>query len=212
MMQQYIKLLNNFYNKINFNNISLDSYYKEEFYKYKIKITKLIFIKIFNIRTSLIIKECSSFLYNIFKNDSKLEENINKEFYNKINDYIEKINDKNIKNSNCAINQDIISGLQNNHINTLLIICKCMKLNNKMLEELNKKIFVFEKHFNEKKYENSQFILFYGYISIFLHIETNEEKIKIIFKHLLNRIKETYINMSKHLLLFTQTNYQKKNN
>ena len=110
MMQQYIKLLNNFYNKINFNNISLDSYYKEEFYKYKIKITKLIFIKIFNIRTSLIIKECSSFLYNIFKNDSKLEENINKEFYNKINDYIEKINDKNIKNSNCAINQDIISG------------------------------------------------------------------------------------------------------
>ena len=210
MMQQYIKLLNNFYNKINFNNISLDSYYKEEFYKYKIKITKLIFIKIFNIRTSLIIKECSSFLYNILKNDSKLEENINKEFYNKINDYIEKINDKNIKNSNCAINQDIISGLQNNHINTLLIICKCMKLNNKMLEELNKKIFVFEKHFNEKKYENSQFILFYGYISIFLHIETNEEKIKIIFKHLLNRIKETYINMSKHLLLFTQTNYQKK--
>ena len=210
MTQQYIKLLNNIYNKSYFNKNILKEKYKEEFYKYKIKITKLIFIKIFNIKTSIIIKQCSSFLYNIFRNDSKLEENIYKENYNKINDYIEKINDKNIKNSNCSINQDITSGLQKNHINALLIICKSMNLPNSLLEEITKKIFIFENHFNEKKYENNQFVLFYGYICIFLYIKAEEATIKLIFKFLLNRIKESFLNESKHLLLFTQTSYHKK--
>ena len=210
MTQQYIKLLNNIYNKTYFNKNILKEKYKEEFIKYKIKITKLIFTKIFNIRTSIIIKQCSSFLYNIFRNDSKLEENIYKENYNKISDYIGKINDKNIRNSNCNINQDITSGLQKNHINALLIICKTMNLPNSLLEEITKKIFIFENHFNEKKYENNQFVLFYGYICIFLYIRAEEATIKLIFKFLLNRIKESFLNESKHLLLFTQTSYHKK--
>ena len=207
MGQQYIKLLKNIFYRLDFDNINEDK--KKEIYKYKIKATKLVFNSIFNLTSSLIIKECSSFLYNIFKNDSKLEEIIYKENYNKINSLINKINDINIRDSNCGISQDINTGLQKIHINSLLMICKSMQLDENMLFELSKKINIFQ-NFAEHKYENSQFILFYGYISLFLYIDIKEENIKIIFKQLLYRIKESIIYFSKNFLSFTQTKYNKK--
>ena len=209
MIQQYIHLLNNIFNKINLDEYSINDAYKEQFNEYKIKTTKLIFIKIFNIHSSVILKESSSFLYNIFKKDSNLKELIYKENYNKIKMYIEKINEKEIKESNCALNQDIITGLPNDYLNTLLIICKCMQLNEGMKSALIEKIIIFKK-IEETDFKSSQFVLFYGYISLFLYIDVKEEYIKNIFKQLLYRLKESIISSTKKLLFFNQTRYYKK--
>ena len=210
MVKQFIRLLKNIYNKINFEEFSQEEKEIEELNNYKIKITKLIFIAIFNIKNTSILKECSSFLYNIFKNDSKLEEYIYKENYNKINSYIEKINEKNIKDSNCGKNEDVISGLQDDHINTLLIICKTMKLDSEMISTIINKIYIFDKIFTDKNSNNNHYLLFYGYISLFLYINIREENLYIIFRQLLYRIKDTFLNFSKNLIIFTQTIYQNK--
>ena len=208
MVQQYIKLLNYFFNKLNF-----DERYqkeKEEFNKYKIKTSKLIFITIFNLHSSTIVKESSSYLYDTFKNDTKLKEAIYKEYYNKINSYIDKINQKEISESICAINQDNNNNvLQKDHINALLIISKCLKLDDKMISELTKKLQIFE-HFPKDKWENSQFVLFFGYISLFLYIDVKEDFLFHIFKQLVYRIKEATLFSAKNLLSFTQTKYHKQ--
>ena len=65
MVQQFIKLLNNIFNKIK---IEFKSNHEiEEFDLYKYKTTKLIMIHIFNLHSSAKMKESSSFLFNIFK-------------------------------------------------------------------------------------------------------------------------------------------------
>ena len=210
MVMQYIKLLNNIFNKLNFGEKSDKQ--KEEFNKYKYKTTKLVFIQIFNLHSSEIIKESSLFLYDIFKNKNnyKLKERIYKENYDKINQYIDKINEKDIKDSNCALNQDNNNtALQRDHINALLIICKSMRLDEKMTNSLISKISIFSNYL-EDKFENSQFVLFYGYISLFLYIDLKENELKNIFGELLNRIKETILYPSKNLLIFTQTKYHKQ--
>ena len=191
MVNHYIKLLNHIFNKLSFEEFCQDEKELEELEYYKMKTTKIIFVAIFNIKNASILKECSSFLYNIFKNNQKLEEYFYKENYNKINSYIEKINEKNIKISNCAKSEDIISGLQDDHINTLLIICKTMKLDSEMISSLTNKISIFDKIFSDINSNNSQYLLFYGYISLFLYINVKEENIYIIFKQLYYRIKET---------------------
>ena len=205
MVNKYTNLLNNLFNKLNFNRCSQKE--KEEFDKYKMKAAKLIFIQIFNLNSSSIIKESKRFLFDIFKNDNKLRDMIYTENYNKINNLIEKINENDIRNSNCAINQDIISGLHIDQINTLLIICKTMKLDDNMASNLTSKIYVFNK-ITSDKYDNNQVVLFYGYVSLFLYIDNiKEEILNIIFTQLLNRINETIIYHSKKLLNFNQTKY-----
>ena len=215
MVQQYIKLLNNIFNKFDickFNQV------KDEYNKYIIKTTKLIFIQIFNLHSSSIIKESSSFLCNIFKKYPQIKDEIYKENYNKINNCIEKINEKNVKESTCAENQDKENNidinsnnlsLQRGHINALLIICKSMKLDEGMNVALTKKISIFQNYL-EDKYENSQFVLFYGYISLFLYIDIKEEHLKDIFNQLLNRIKEAMEYPLKNLLDFNETKYHKQ--
>ena len=210
MVHQYIKVLNFIFNKLNFDDRYIKA--KEEFNKYKIKTTKLIFITIFNLSSSSIIKESSSFLCDTFKKDTKLKEEIyrDKNNYNKINSYIDKINEKDIKESNCAMNQDNDNNvLQKDHINALLIICKCMQLDDKMISEIKKKLTHFEKSLKEVN-ENSQFVLFFGYISLFLYIDTKEDFLFQIFNQLLLRIKESMLYSVKNLLSFTQTKYHKR--
>ena len=204
LVNNYIKLLNNLFNKINYNKIE-----EKKLQEYKTKATKLMFLQILNFTTSSILKESSSFLCNIFEKNPSLKDNIFMENYDKINKYICEINKEKIINSNCYINQDIISGLDKNHINSLLIICKCMKLNHLMNDELIKKLKLFES-FPEDKIGNSQMILFFGYISLFLYIDVKEEDLKIVFRLLLNRIKEFLKYSDKNLLVFTQTRYKKK--
>ena len=207
LSKQFIKLLNNIFNNINLDSISINK--KEILRIYKIKATKLIFLQILNLTSSVILKESSSFLCTTFKKDQKLEEDIYRENYDKIYNYIKEINRENILNSNCYINQDIITGLDKNHINSLLIICKCMKLNHTMLTDLTKKLEYFE-NFQEDKVGNSQIVLFFGFISLFLYIDAREEDLKIIFRQILNRIKETFKFYTKNLFIFTQTKYRKK--
>ena len=205
MVNKYINLLNNLFNKLNFNRCSQNE--KEEFYKYKTKAAKLIFIQIFNLNSSSIIKESSRFLFDVFKNDNKLRDMIYTENYNKINNLTEKINENDIRNSNCAINQDLISGLNIDQINALLIICKTMKLDDNMISNLTSKIYVFNK-ISSDKYKNDQVVLFYGYISLFLYIDNiKEEILNVIFNQLFNRIIESLIYHSKKLLNFNQTKY-----
>ena len=203
MVKQYIELLNNIFTKVNLDEYSI---YKKDFDYYKMKITRLIFVKIFNIHSSSILKVSSSFLNHIFKNDSNLRETIYKENYGKILDYIGKINEENIKNSNCIKNLENITGLHKDYIDTLLIICKCMKIDKKMKNELIKKIQIFE-NIDFNNFNNSQYVLFYGYISLFLYIDIKEEEIKQIFDQLLCRIKETIMYSSKNFLHFRQTQY-----
>ena len=214
MAKQYIRLLNNIFNKLDFSKLTKE---KEEFSKYLKKSTKLIFINICNIHSSSIIKESSSYLVNTFKKYPQLREEIYKENYNKINNLIDKINEKNVRESICALNQDKENSndisnnslsLQRDHINALLIICKSMKLDERMTNNLTKKISIFQ-NFLEDKYENSQFVLFYGYISLFLYLDIKEENLKDIFNELLNRVKELMQYSSKNLLEFTETKYHK---
>ena len=228
MVHQYIKLLNNIFNKINLNenafkeiieifkkkkiNLNEKSVKEiiEEFNKYKIKSTKLIFLKIFNLHSSSIIKECSRFLCTTFKNDTKLRDQIYKDNYNKIISYIEKFNERDIRESKCGLNQDNNNtALQKDHINALLIICKCLKLDEKMTLEITKKLTIFENYL-EDKYENSQVLLFYGYISLFLYIDAKEQVLNSIFRQLINRIKESILDYRKNLLSFIQTKYHKQ--
>ena len=205
MVSKYINLLNELFNKLNFNGCSQKE--REEIDIFKMKTAKLIFIQIFNLNSSTIIKQSKRFLYDTFKNNNNLRDKIYVENYNKINNLIEKINENEIRESNCSINQDIITGLNIDSINVLLIICKTMKLDDKLSNNLINKIFVFDK-IPSDKYEKNQFILFYGYISLFLYFDNiKEEILNIIFKQLLSRIKEIIIYHSKNLLNFDQTKY-----
>jgi len=205
MVSKYINLLNDLFNKLNFNECSQKE--REEISIYKKKTAKLIFIQIFNLNSATIIKQSKRFLYDTFKNDNNLRDKIYEENYNKINNLIEKINENEIRESNCSINQDIITGLNIDLINALLIICKTMKLDDKMTTILVNKIFVFDKIPPDKN-EKNQFILFYGYISLFLYIDNIKEDIlNIIFKQLLNRIKDIIIYHPINLLNFNQTKY-----
>ena len=58
------------------------------------------------------------------------KEEIYKDFNDKINEIINMINIEEIRKSICFSNQEIINGLQPENINSLLIICKSMKLEN----------------------------------------------------------------------------------
>ena len=80
-------------------------------------------------------------------------------------------------------------------------------IKNKLIQNL--------KHFEnilDDKFENSQIILFYGFISIFLYIDITEnpEVIYRIFEQILSRIKESIIYPSKNLINFNQIQYRKK--
>ena len=102
MIHQYIKVLNNIFNTININEINIKENpdkVREEFNKYKKKSTKLIFLKIFNLHSSSILKECSSYLCKTFKKDTKLRDEIYSQNYNKISSYIDKINERDIRES-----------------------------------------------------------------------------------------------------------------
>ena len=213
MIHQYIKVLNNIFNTININEINIKENpdkVREEFNKYKKKSTKLIFLKIFNLHSSSILKECSSYLCKTFKKDTKLRDEIYSQNYNKISSYIDKINERDIRESKCGINQDNNNTtLQKDHINALLIVCKCIKLDEHMTSEITKKLTIFENYL-EERYENSQVLLFYGYISLFLYIDAKEQNLNSIFRQLVNRIKESILYYKKNLLNFIQTKHHKQ--
>ena len=85
---------------------------------------------IYNLHSSSIIKESSSYLYKIFQKKTAF------------------------------------IALQKKHINALLIIAKSMKLDDKMVKTLTEKLSIFDNLLTDK-FENSQLVLFYGYISYF---------------------------------------------
>lgn len=179
----------------------------------KKKITKLIFLKIFNLNNDNIIKQCNIFLCNIFDKDKNLKEDIYKEFNGKINEIIDMINIEEIRKSKCLINYEIINGLQLENINSLLIICKSMELNND--HNIKNKLIQNLKHFEnilDEKFENSQVVLFYGFISVFLYVDIsdNKEFIYRLFEQILSRIKEATIYPTKNLLNINQIKYRKK--
>ena len=215
MVVNYIKLLDNIFAKF------IGYFFEQKrtneeiniFNEYKKKSTKLIFLQILNLHTDTIIKQSSIFLYDIFDKDKNLKEEIFKEFSNKINELINIINIEEIRKSKCFVNYEIIIGLQLENINSLLIICKVLKLNNDI--NIKNKLIQNLKHFEnilDEKFENSQVILFYGFISVFLYIDISDSKefIYRIFEQILSRIKETIIYPSKNLLNLNQTRYRKK--
>ena len=132
MVINYVKLLDNIFSKY------VNYFFEQKvtnddiniFKEYKKKITKLIFLKILNLNNDNIIKQCTIFLCDIFDKDKNLRDEIYKEFNGKINELIDKINIEEIRKSKCLINYEIINGLQLENINSLLIICKSMKLKN----------------------------------------------------------------------------------
>ena len=215
MEKNYIKLLDNLFSKFpnyfSVDNKNINEKILNDFVFYKKKTTELIFLQIFNLHTSSLIKECSKFLCNIFKNDKNLHDEILEKNKDKINNLINLINSENIKQSNCAINQDMISGLQMDNLNALLIICKSMKLKKEMTEDIIQKLSEFMKIPKDFKYENSQLILFYGYISLFLYIDVfySKEFLYNIFDQLSNRFQEILIYPDKNLLNFSKTKYGK---
>ena len=215
MVINYIKLLDNIYSK--FGNYFFEQKITNDdiniFNEYKKKITKLIFLKIFNLNNDNIIKQCNIFLCNIFDKDKNLKEDIYKEFNGKINEIIDMINIEEIRKSKCLINYEIINGLQLENINSLLIICKSMELNND--HNIKNKLIQNLKHFEnilDEKFENSQVVLFYGFISVFLYVDIsdNKEFIYRLFEQILSRIKEATIYPTKNLLNINQIKYRKK--
>ena len=215
MIINYIKLLNNIYSKKN-------AYFIEEkntndeiniFNEYKKKITKIIFLQVLNMNNDSIIKQSSIFLCNIFNNDKNIRNEIYKEFNDKISSLISMINIEDIRKSKCFVNYEIVNGLQTENINSLLIICKSMKLSDNI--NIKNKLIQNLKHFEnilDEKFENSQIILFYGFISIFLYIDIsdNKEFIYRIFKQIISRIKESMVYPVKNLVNFNQIKYRKK--
>ena len=212
MISNIIKLLNNIYGKYNY--FFLEQIMTNEeitiFKEYKKKITKLIFIHIFNIHNKQIIKQCTKFLKNILLNDNNLKEELLNEYNSKINEIINMISQEEIKNSNCAFNYELIEGLQPEYLDSLLIISKVLNLNNdinlknKLIQKLNT--------FDNISFDNSQLILFYGFISIFLYIDisNNEECINKIFEQILFIIDESISFLEKKLMDLEQIKYRNK--
>ena len=213
MIQNYIELLGNMFTKyqVYFTNEKRTENELKIFGEYKKKTSELIFLNILNIHTSSIIKQCSKFLCLVFRGDEKLKEEIFKSNIDKINALINKIGLEEIRESNCAINQDGVIKLQKEELLALYIINKSMNLNN--LNEGMKKILVQNiKHFDtisEEKLENSQIVLLYGYISIFLYLDISNDKDLVynIFKLILNTFKESLKYPSKNLLNFHKTKF-----
>ena len=177
-------------------------------YKTKDCPERKIFLQVLNLHTSSIIKQCSKFMCNIFKDDENLKKEIFNTYKEKISGLISLITLEEIKQSNCAIIQDMISNLQKENMTSLMIISKSMGLNEALIADLKPRL----KHFDNipgEKFENSQIVLFYGYISIFLYVDISNDKdfIYKIFEQILFRIKEKLAYPSKNLLSFTKTNY-----
>ena len=214
MVVNYIKLLTNIFSEHR-------SYFVKEkmkenvlniFYEYKKKTTQLIFLQILNLRTSSILKQCSKYMCEIFKYDEKLKKEIFHENQDKILNLIDNINLEEIKNSNCVDNHSIkLNKLDNGNMISLMIISKSIGLD----ELMKNKLILCLKHYeniSEEKFENSQILLFYGYISIFLYIDISDHKdfIYRIFEQILSRIKENILFPSKSLLNFTKIVYGDK--
>ena len=179
------------------------------FNELKKKITQLIFLEILNIHTASIIKECSKYMCAIFKSDEKLKEEILELNKDKIKQLLNKIDINEIKNSNCALNEETIKCIQKEDINALLIICKSIGLNDLIKkEDLIQKIKPFD-NIDDEKYENSQLILFYGFISVFLYVDISENKVIIndLFNLILTKVRLILKYPSKKLINFTQTRY-----
>ena len=212
----YIQLLNNIFGKYSnyfFQENTTKVEFINEYNKYKIKTTKLIFLHILNIQNEKIKKQCSAYLKNILSNEEKIKEEIFNEYKEYIIKMIEDINLEEIKKSNCALNYEMKKGLQPENINSLLIICKVLNLNNDI--NIKNKIIQNLKHFEnilEEKIENNQLILSFGFISIFLYIDisNNEDIIYRIFNLILLMIKSSLINPDKKLLNLNQIIYKKK--
>ena len=210
MVKNLIKLLDNIFTK-HTNYFTKEKRSEKElniFNEYKKKTTQLIFLQIINLRTDTIIEECSKFMQNIIKNDKALEEEILANNIDKINNIINKITLEDIRESNCAINEDGVRGLQKEDMISLIIISKSMNLGEVMIKKLIQNL----KHFetiSEERLENSQIILLYGFISIFLNIDlsNNKEIVYNIFKIILNTFKENLKFPSKNLINFHQTKF-----
>ena len=210
MVNNFIKLLNNMFTKfkIFFTEEKMTKNGVKVILEYKKKATQLIFLKILNLHTSSIIKQCSKFMCDILREDENLKMEIFKNNEERINNLVNKINLEEIKDSNCAINEDVIKKLQKEEMTALLIICKSMNLNETHIKKLISSI----KHFDniqEEKFENSQIVLFYGYISIFLYIDisNNKEFLNELFNQIICRIKLILKYPSKNLLNFSKTQY-----
>ena len=211
MVINYIKLLDNMFTKFK-NYFTKEKRTEKEFDNYtsiKKSTCQLIFLQILNLHTASIIKQSSKFLCDIFKDDTKLKEEIFNKNDKRIYALIELITINNIKESNCAIIQDMISKLQKENMNALIIIGKSMGLNESMKQNLIKCINHFE-NISNNEFENSQIVLFYGYISIFLYVDisNDEETLIKIFNQILKRFEEKLTFPSKNLLNFTRTKYK----
>lgn len=79
---------------------------------------------IFNRKSSLIIKECSSFIKNVCYNHIELQNKID----SKINKILREKTKENIEQSKCGINRKSILGLQKEKIEILLIFYKSGKI------------------------------------------------------------------------------------
>jgi hypothetical protein len=166
----------------------------------KTRATQLIFLQILNLHTASIIKESSKFMCDIFREDNNLKEEIFNNNINRINKLIGLIDLVKIKQSNCAIIQDMISELQKEHMTALIIISKSMGLKDVMKKNLIQCIKHFE-NISKEEFENSQIVLFYGYISIFLYVNISNEGdfINNIFQQILRRFEERLVFPSKNL-------------
>ena len=210
MIQNYVQLLDNIFGKYNNFFIGKDI---NIFNEYKNKITKLIFLHIFNIHNAKIIKQCTNYLKNILSQDEKLKQEIFKEFNEKILKLIDNINLEEIRKSNCAFNYEIKIGLQIENINSLLIISKVLNLNDDI--NIKHKIIQNLKHFEiilEEKIGNSQLILSFGFISFFLYFDISDDKeiINRIFNLILNLIKSPLLYPEKNLFNLENIIYKKK--
>ena len=216
MIFNYIQLLNNILGKYSNYFLQQKSITNESvniFYEYKIKSTKLIFLHILNIHNTKIKKQCSIYLNNILSQDETIKEEMIKLFMEKILKMIDNINIEEIKKSNCALNYEIKKGLQPETINSLLIICKVLNLNSDI--NIKNKIIQNLKHFeniSEEKIENSQLILYFGFITIFLYIDISDDEriIYRIFNLILLLIKSPLVYPEKKLLNLNQIIYRKK--
>ena len=216
MIFNYIQLLNNIFGKYSnyfLQQNTINDEFINECNKYKIKTTKLIFLHILNIHNEKIKKQCSTYLKSILSKDEKIKEEIINEYKENIIKMIDNINLEEIKKSNCALNYEIKKGLQPENITSLFIICKVLDLNNDI--NIKNKIIQNLKHFEnilEENIENSQLILSFGFITIFLYfdISNNEDIIYRIFNLILLLIKSPLINPEKKLLNLNQIIYKKK--
>ena len=210
MVKNYIKLLGNMFTKFNqyFTKEKMSPNELNIFNEHKKKTAQLTVLKILNIHTASIIKQCSKFLCAIFKEDHNLKTEMFRNNEEKIKNLVNRITIDEIKGSNCALNEDGIKKLQKEEMTALLIISKSMGLNESLIKLLISGIKPFD-IINDNEFGNSQMILFYGYISIFLYIDVslNKDFINDIFNQILLRIKITLKYPSKNLVDFTQTKY-----